>query len=52
MHDLVVLGAGPKGVAIAAKAWALGRAGVPAPSVLLVDERGTARRSPRAARSS
>src|ERR1700730_13656451 len=34
---LAVVGAGPKGIAIAAKARALGAAGLPAPRVVLID---------------
>ena len=37
MSTLAVLGAGPKGIAIAAKARALAAAGLPAPRVVLVD---------------
>ena len=33
--DLLVVGAGPKGVAVAAKAAAMSRLGLPAPSVVL-----------------
>jgi mycobactin lysine-N-oxygenase len=39
MATLAVVGAGPKGIAIAAKAHALAAAGLPAPRVVLV-ERG------------
>ncbi|MGV0342539.1 lysine 6-monooxygenase, partial [Corynebacterium mastitidis] len=38
--DLLVVGAGPKGVAVAAKAAAMSRLGLPAPSVVLVDPLG------------
>jgi mycobactin lysine-N-oxygenase len=37
MSTLAVLGAGPKGIAIAAKARALAAAGLPAPRVILID---------------
>ena len=37
MSTVAVVGAGPKGVAIAAKARALAAAGLPAPRVVLVD---------------
>jgi mycobactin lysine-N-oxygenase len=37
MPTLAVVGAGPKGIAIAAKARALAAAGLPAPRVLLID---------------
>jgi len=37
VSTLVVVGAGPKGIAIAAKARALAAAGLPAPRVMLVD---------------
>ena len=37
MPTLAVVGAGPKGIAIAAKARALGAAGLPAPRVVLID---------------
>jgi cation diffusion facilitator CzcD-associated flavoprotein CzcO len=37
MPMLAVVGAGPKGIAIAAKARALAAAGLPAPRVVLVD---------------
>src|SRR5579859_4652449 len=37
MSTLAVLGAGPKGIAIAAKARALAAAGLPAPRVILIE---------------
>jgi len=37
MPTLAVVGAGPKGIAIAAKARALAAVGLPAPRVLLID---------------
>ena len=43
MPTLAVLGAGPKGIAIAVKARALAEAGLDAPRVVLVD-RGAGRR--------
>ncbi|KQB83980.1 SidA/IucD/PvdA family monooxygenase [Corynebacterium lowii] len=40
MIDLIAVGAGPKGVAVAAKAAVMEHLGLPAPSVLLVDPLG------------
>src|SRR5690348_12611174 len=40
MGSLLVAGAGPKGIAIAAKAAALAAAGLPAPEVTVVDPLG------------
>ena len=37
MSTLAVIGAGPKGIAIAAKARALTAAGLPAPRVVLIE---------------
>ena len=42
MGRLLVAGAGPKGIAIAAKAAALSAAGLPAPEVTVVDPLGVA----------
>jgi mycobactin lysine-N-oxygenase len=42
MCSLLVAGAGPKGIAIAAKAAALTAAGLPAPEVIVVDPLGVA----------
>ena len=42
MGSLLVAGAGPKGIAIAAKAAALTAAGLPAPEVTVVDPLGVA----------
>ncbi|HLJ99387.1 MAG TPA: SidA/IucD/PvdA family monooxygenase [Streptosporangiaceae bacterium] len=42
MSSLLVAGAGPKGIAIAAKAAALAAAGLPAPEVTVVDPLGVA----------
>lgn len=42
MGSLLVAGAGPKGIAIAAKAAALAAAGLPAPEVTVVDPLGVA----------